>query len=178
MNIGRDKWFISDTHFFHTNILKFVNDKKERIRPFNSLEDMHELIIENWNRCVRPQDFIYHLGDVTFQYHKPFQELMHRLNGHKRLIVGNHDKLKQEGLLKHFDKVELWKGFKEFDFTCSHFPLMLGSLRDGNFNVHGHMHQNRMKDPHYISVCVEIRNYTPVHMDEILEEIKECKSIL
>lgn len=168
-----EKWFIADTHFFHANILKFTGSDGKRIRPFNSIPEMHEIIIENWNNVVKPNDYVYHLGDVTFQYHKPFNELMYRLNGDKRLIVGNHDKLKQEGLLKHFVKVDLWKGFKEANFTASHIPLRLDALRDGAFNVHGHTHQNIMDDKHYINVCVETRNYTPVHLDTIISEINK-----
>ncbi len=169
-----DKWFISDTHFFHTNMLKFVDDQGHRIRPFNSLEEQHELMAERWNKVVKDNDYVYHLGDVTFQYHKPFQELMWRLKGDKRLIVGNHDKLKQEGLLKHFSKVMLWHGFREENFTATHIPLRLDSLRDGKFNVHGHTHQHCLEDPHYINVSVEVRDYTPVHMDTILKEIKDA----
>ena len=168
-----EKWFISDTHFFHANILKFVGNNGLRIRPFNSLDEMHETIVDNWNSVVKPYDYVYHLGDVTFQYHKPFQELMYRLNGDKRLIVGNHDKLKQEGLMKHFAKVDLWKGFKEANFTASHMPLRLEGLRDGAFNVHGHTHQNNMADKHYINVSVEVRQYTPVHLDTIISEINQ-----
>lgn len=173
-----NKWFISDTHFFHANILKFVDDKGHRIRPFNSLEEMHETMVERWNGLIKDNDFVYHLGDVTFQYHRPFQELMYRLKGDKRLIVGNHDKLKQEGLLKHFSKVMFWHGFKEEDFTATHFPMLLGSLRDGHFNVHGHIHQSHMEDLHYINVSVEVRNYFPVNIDTIVEEIKTANRFL
>lgn len=170
-----EKWFIADTHFFHANVLKFTDKDGKRIRPFSSIDEMHEIIIENWNKVVKPNDYVYHLGDVTFQYDKPFQELMYRLNGDKRLIVGNHDKLKQEGLLKHFCKVDLWKGFKEGNFTASHIPMRLDGLRDGAFNVHGHTHQNIMEDKHYINVCVETRDYRPVHLDTILDEIRNSK---
>ncbi len=169
-----EKWFISDHHFFHTNMLKFVDDKGHRIRPFNSLEEQHEMMVERWNSVVKDNDYVYHLGDVTFQYHRPFQELMYRLKGDKRLIVGNHDKLKQEGLMKHFSKVMLWHGFKEGNFTAVHIPLMLSSLRDGKFCVHGHTHQHCLEDPHYINVSVEVRDYTPVHIDTILKEIKDA----
>lgn len=166
------KWFISDTHFFHTNILKFINDQGKRIRQFNSLEEMHELMIERWNSVVSDNDYVYHLGDVTFQYHGPFNNLMHRLKGKKRLIVGNHDKIWNKALITNFEKVDLWKGFHEFNFTASHMPLRLDGLRDGNFCVHGHTHQNKLSDPHYINVCVETRDYTPVSLDTIIEEIK------
>lgn len=166
-----EKWFISDTHFFHTNILKFMDDGIRLRHEFQSIDEMHERIVKNWNAVVGVNDYVYHLGDVTFQYHKPFQELMWSLKGCKRLIVGNHDKLKQEGLTKHFQKIELWKGFKEHNFTCTHIPLRLDSLRDGKFNVHGHTHRNMMDDPHYINVCVEPRDYKPVHLETILAEI-------
>jgi len=168
-----DKWFISDTHFFHANILKFTGDDGKRIRPFNSLDEMHEIMIQNWNSLVDDNDYVYHLGDVTFQYHGPFNNLMSRLKGKKRLIIGNHDKLMNPNLFRWFEKAELWKGFKEYNFTATHIPLRLESLRDGAFCVHGHIHQNIMEDPHYINVCVEQRNYTPVHIDEIGAEIKK-----
>jgi calcineurin-like phosphoesterase family protein len=167
-----EKFFIGCTHFFHTNILKFVDDKGKRIRePFQSIQEMHEYMVEKWNSVVKPQDYVYHLGDVTFQYHSAFNELMHRLNGRKRLIVGNHDKIWNPNLMMHFEKADLWKGFKEANFTASHMPLRLEGLRDGAFNVHAHIHQNKMVDSHYINVCVEVRDYTPVHLDQIKKEI-------
>lgn len=166
-----EKFFISDTHFFHANILKFTGEDGKRIRPFNSLEEMHEYMIEKWNSVVKDNDNVYHLGDVTFQYHRGFNELMSRLKGRKRLILGNHDKIKGTNLMDWFEKLDLWKGFKEFNFTASHMPLRLGSFRDGAVNVHGHTHQNMVEGP-YINVSVEVRDYTPVHIDEIGEEIK------
>jgi calcineurin-like phosphoesterase family protein len=82
--------------------------------------------------------------------------------------------MKGTKLFDYFEKVDLWKGFKEYDFTMSHIPLRLDSLRNGRFNVHGHTHQNSMPDSHYINVCVEVRNYTPVHLDTILAEIAKA----
>lgn len=169
-----EKYFISDTHFFHTNIIKFVDDAGKRIRNWDTLEDMHEYMIKKWNSVVKDSDYVYHLGDVTFQYHGAFNNLMSRLKGHKRLIVGNHDKIWNPSLMMHFEKVDLWKGFKEHNFTASHIPLMLQSLRDGAYNVHGHVHQNSLNNPNYINVSVEVRDYTPVHIDEIGMEIKNA----
>lgn len=169
-----DKWFISDTHFFHTNILKFTGDGGKLIRPFSSIEEMHEIMVASWNGVVRDNDYVYHLGDVTFRYGKEFNELMSRLKGRKRLILGNHDRVKGTDLLKWFEKLDLWKGFKEHNFTASHIPLRLESLRDGAFNVHGHIHQNNSPTPNHINVSVEVRQYTPVNIDEIGEEIKRA----
>lgn len=173
-----EKWFISDTHFFHENILKFFKDEeqKEKLRPFVSISEMHETIIEKWNKLIKPNDYVYHLGDVTFKYDRSFIDLMFRLNGRKRMCVGNHDRLgfqHMQAYTKVFEKIAFWKGFKEYNFTATHFPLRLDSLRDGKFCVHGHTHHNLMKEPNYINVCVETRDYTPVHLETILKEIKE-----
>lgn len=170
-----DKWFIADTHFFHTSMLKFVDDQGHRIRPFASLDEMHELMVQNWNGLVKDNDYVYHLGDVTFQYHGGFNNLMSRLKGKKRLIVGNHDKIWNPNLMRWFEKAELWKGFKEDNFTATHFPHRLESLRDGVYNVHGHIHQNHMEDPRYINVGVEVRDYFPVNIDTIRAEIKSAE---
>lgn len=145
------------------------------MRPFTSNDEMHEYMVEKWNSVVKENDNVYHLGDVTFAYHYSFKELMGRLKGRKRLILGNHDKIKGTCLMDYFEKVELWKGFhfkdKRPSFTASHMPLRLESLRDGGFNVHGHTHNSSLDDPHYINVSVEVRDYTPVHLDQIHAEM-------
>lgn len=172
-----DIWFISDHHFFHDNILKFTDNEGNRIRPqFSSVDEMNWTMVERWNEVVKPQDKVWHLGDVAFKTTdraKELDYLLSRLNGHKRMLVGNHDNIKSPILHRRFDKIELWKGFKEHRFTCSHIPLRLDSLRDGEVCVHGHIHQNMMKDPGYINVCVEVRDYTPVHMDTIIAEVRK-----
>lgn len=173
-----DKWAISDTHLFHANMLKFVDDKGHRIRKFESLEEMHETIIDRWNGLVKDQDYVYHLGDVTFQYHAGFNNVMSRLKGRKRLVHGNHDKIWNPNLMRWFEKCELWRGFKEHNFTMSHMPLREGGFRDGEFNVHGHLHQHVLEDLHYINVSVEQTDYYPVSFDEIIEDINERHKLL
>jgi len=173
-----EQWFISDTHFFHANMLKFTDNEGKVIRPFASLSEMHEYIVKKWNSVIGPNDYVYHLGDVYFKkgmrYSSQILELFSSLNGKKRLILGNHDHINsQSPLLFIFDKIMLWHGFKEHDFTAVHIPLPLHQLRDGSCCVHGHTHQNKLSDPHYINVCVETRDYTPVHIEQIRKEIKD-----
>lgn len=167
-----EKWFISDTHFFHENIIQYCG------RPFANAELMNENMVNNWNSVVNHNDYVYHLGDVACGYggdERALAELLFSLNGRKRLIVGNHDHLKSPALHKAFEKIELWKGFKEEDFTCIHIPIELGSLRDGTFCVHGHLHNNLKENSHYINVCVEHTDFTPINLDTIRNRIKEIK---
>lgn len=169
-----DKWFVSDTHFFHENIIQYCG------RPFKDAEFMNEMLIENWNKVVKPQDKIYHLGDVACGYggdDKVLGNLLRRLNGKKRLVLGNHDNAKSVALQTHFEKIEMWVGFHNEGFTCTHVPYILHHLRDGVFNVHGHVHNNSLNNPHYFNVCVECIDYTPVSMDVILDKIKKAPRI-
>lgn len=68
-------FFTADTHFGHNNIIKYVN------RPFNSVEEMDEQLISNWNSKVTHEDTIYHLGDFAFS--KTPEKYFYRLNGKK-----------------------------------------------------------------------------------------------
>lgn len=179
-----DKWVWSDQHLFHDNTWAlFKKADGYPLRPFKSTLEMHTTMLLNHNNVVKDGDYVYWVGDVTLKYHKEFRELMSQFKGKKRLILGNHDKIKGTNLLDWFEKVELWKGFADKDvdgcgFTMSHIPLRLDSLRDGAFNVHGHTHANILADPHYINVCVENWDYTPIHFDTIFEIIRDRKKDL
>lgn len=164
-------FFTSDTHFFHNNFLKFKDDNDQLIRPFSSVEEMNELMVERWNSVVRDGDKIYHLGDVTFDYGEDFRLLMSRLRGGKRLILGNHDMIKGTNLISFFKKVGLWRLFKDENFVCSHIPLRPDQMRKVAFNVHGHIHERTMTEPQYVNVCVEQTDYTPVSLDQIKDKI-------
>lgn len=165
---------IIDHHFLHPAILRFTDSSGNRIRPdFDTLEQMHEDMIEKHNSVVKVQDKVYFLGDVTFKVNSEFNNIMSRLNGHKRLIVGNHDRIKGTDLIRWFEKVELWKIFKEHRFICSHLPMRKDQFRYKVVaNVHGHLHQNVINEPEYINVCCEILKNKPIHLEEIKNIIK------
>lgn len=167
-------WFTSDSHFGHANFLTFRDHNDHPVRPFTSVEEMDEHMIERWNSVVRDGDKVYHLGDVCFDKSK-FADTMSRLKGSKRLVLGNHDDLKRFDMLPYFKKVQLWRIFTEHDFVCSHVPLAREQFRKVTFNLHGHIHQKPEPSPNHICVCVERTNYTPVHLDEVLAEIAKRK---
>jgi calcineurin-like phosphoesterase family protein len=170
-----DIWFISDTHFFHDNILKFKDNDDKIIRDFSDVTEMNERMVEKWNARVKPQDKVYHLGDVLLGVKRQDEAtaLLRRLNGHKRLMLGNHDHIEQPAY-QAFERIELWTGgkFKQYGFVACHSPLRYDQMRDGELNVHGHIHQNLIDDPRYMNVCVEHTGYAPVHIDEIIARRK------
>lgn len=168
MSPTRNIFVISDTHFNHTNILRFKDDKQNYFRGdnFASVEEMNETMVDNWNKTVKDQDIVYHLGDVYMTNGAGAYEILSRLKGRKRLLLGNHDNGRDQTLHRHFQKISLWRDFKDFGLLLTHVPVHPGNLR-GSRNVHGHIHQNASPDDRYVNVCVEWTNYTPVSLEDL-----------
>lgn len=177
-------FFISDTHFGHANMLTFINYDGTRMRPFSSVEECDELMIENWNKVVKPTDRIFHLGDVVYKC-KNRDEIMQRLNGEKILIKGNHDKDQLGWYMKYFKDI---RGTHHIDgnYLLGHFPIHPDSKGRFVRQLHGHIHaQTVMKsslvhcgfvrepDPWYRNCCVEVNNYAPVPFELIKEETEK-----
>ena len=160
-------FLISDTHFGHTNCYSFLNYDGTKMRPWDSDEEADEYMIEQWNSIVRPNDKIYHLGDVVFQNAKG-DSILPRLNGKKCLIKGNHDKFKPSWYLKYFYDI---RGCHNLDnYILSHIPVHLDSKGRFKRNIHGHVHSNSINDLWYRNVCVEVNGYKPVPFEEIQKE--------
>lgn len=172
---------ISDTHFGHEKCLTFKDKKGELIRPeFSCVEEMDETIIDNWNKTVKPEDKVYHLGDFSFGGKHNIKKYSERLNGHKRLILGNHD-YEAKDYVNHFEKVMSWRHLGKFDmpvYLC-HFPLRSEAYdyRDDRrgINIHGHLHEKQLNGnpPTHVNVCVEQIRYTPITIEEIISRIKK-----
>jgi len=165
-------WIVSDTHFGHANILKFVDKDGSLIRGarFSSLEEMDEHLVDQWNSVVKDGDKVYHLGDVYFgQGHR----VLHRLKGQKRLILGNHDNGKDQNLIQHFGRIQVWRMFPEHNMLFTHVPVHPNSLEyQVKWNIHGHLHQHLVDDTRYYNVSVEQINYTPIHIEDIKAQMQ------
>lgn len=165
-----DIWVTSDTHFGHENILNFKDSVGNPVRDFSSVEDMDETMVSRWNQVVKKGDKVYHLGDVFFGSKDRFKSLWPRLNGSKRLVVGNHDDIKFLSSGGFFQKIMMWRVFTEFGLILTHTPQHQSALtgkRTSLINVHGHIHQNLSPEGPYKCVCVEQTNYTPVHIESL-----------
>jgi calcineurin-like phosphoesterase family protein len=151
-------YFISDTHFSHENIIGYA------ARPFASVEEMDETMVDRWNAVVKPSDHIYHLGDVAMK--KPHLAIIKRLNGKKRLIMGNHDIFDYSDYIKAgFQKVMGMRVLNNILFT--HVPVHPYSMGRFRGNAHGHIHQAATYDGQYINLSVEAVDYTPVTLEDV-----------
>lgn len=169
----RDVWFTSDTHFNHRAMVEALPGE-EPYRPFDNVDQMNAELIEGWNSCVKPEDTIFHVGDVVFQP-SISEHLLGHLQGKKKLLaLGNHDKITAKSYLQnYFQSIELWYVNGKDTFTVAHIPLPLHTLRDNSIlQVHGHNHRGREKNPQYMNVCVENWGYKPVHLDEVLKRVR------
>lgn len=165
-------WLTSDTHFSHSNILGFKREDGSPLRPgFANADEMDECIIERWNSVVKPEDKVYHLGDVAF---KDGLKLVAKLNGTKVLIKGNHDQAKLSAYAKLFKDV---RGTHKLDnLLLSHVPIHPSQIARFKMCVHGHLHDKEVLchsgrvDGRYYSVCVERHNYYPVALEQVIAE--------
>jgi len=156
----RDIWVISDTHFNHTNIIKYCN------RPFDNADKMNSCLIEQWNSVVKDGDIVYHLGDVYIT--GQFDHIGAALKGKKRLILGNHDTGKDQSLLRHFQNIMMWRMFPEFGLLLTHVPVHPSTLQDKcPVNIHGHIHNKPSYSKQYVNVSVEMINYRPINIEEL-----------
>jgi len=174
-------FFTSDTHFSHGNILKYCN------RPFKDWKEMDETLIMNWNAVVRPEDTIYHLGDVGFTDEEKLYRILKRLNGKIHLIWGNHDKvIRKSNLLRsRFESTsELKKVYIQdeshskgrYEITLCHFAMRVwDKSHHGSLHLFGHSHGTLPDDPNALSLDVGVDNWNfmPVSLDEINQKMKK-----
>jgi calcineurin-like phosphoesterase family protein len=165
-------FFTSDLHFWHNNVIGFCN------RPFDSVEHMNKVLIENWNMVVGKEDHIWVLGDFSFGTYQQTEEILSQLNGIKHLIVGNHDrkgraeKLFNRDWEKWFVEKHDYFRFKHTlgKFVLCHFPL--ASWERGYINLHGHIHSvPDTYKPKWMQwdVGVDLNNYTPILLEDVIK---------
>jgi len=175
-------FLVSDTHFGHAGVCRFMrNDGVTKLRPWDNPEEMDEEMVKRWNETVRPNDKVYHLGDVVIN--RKALSIMHRLNGDKVLIRGNHDIFRDEEYRQHFREIRAYHVMN--GMILSHIPIHTDSIGRFGTNIHGHLHANRVMyqptwriddttiDPRYHCVCVEQTDYRPILFEDVIKRIKD-----
>ena len=180
-------FLVSDTHFGHEKTCTvFKRADGSPLRPFNSAEEMDEAMVKAWNDRVRPNDKVYHLGDVVIN--RRALPILDRLNGDKVLIRGNHDIFKDEDYTPYFRSL---RGYHVMNgLILSHIPIHSESLGRFGTNIHGHLHADRVMRPvrtleefvthgcktiddRYHCVCVEqLPDFAPILFEDVVARIQ------
>lgn len=167
-------FFTSDLHFYHKNIIKFCN------RPFSSIEEMNQKLIDNWNSVVTDKDIVYVLGDFSFSNYDDTLNVFKKLNGcQKFLISGNHDKKDTKSMPWAFVKDAYELKVDGQYYYLSHYPhLSWNKSYHGSYHLYGHVHSNGNRWGSGLSsdVGVDNWNYTPVSIDTINKLMFEIKT--
>lgn len=166
-------YFTSDTHWFHANIVKHCH------RPFDSVAEMNEVLIQAWNDKVPKNGVVFHCGDLSFGRPEDTVKIMNRLNGTKYLIKGNHDKNFNNKLKKCFGWIKEKYVLKLDDgnrIVLSHCPFLTwdGSHR-GTYHVHGHCHGTlKLEKTTRMDVGVDTReDFAPYSYQEVIDILSQ-----
>lgn len=181
-------YFIADTHFGHKNIVKYTG------RPSNYIG----LIMVGWRKTVKPEDTIYHLGDVSFLNKEKTSKIMKLLPGKKFLLRGNHDHYhgKQWFLTVGFEDIIastfVYKEGLTIVIVLTHAPLSMEKQKELVtrypkkiiVNIHGHIHEKNADDFYeklanvvFYNISVEQINMTPITLEEIFIQLYTQKKL-
>lgn len=170
-------YFIADTHFGDKRIMNLEN------RPFKTVDDMDNYIINRWNEEIDDLDTVYVLGDFTaYMEEEKVKGILSQLKGFKVLVMGNHDEifLPKKWQELGFDLVMPYPIIVENFFILSHEPMYVN--KNGAYaNIFGHVHGNpNYKSFSELGACVSCEriNYTPISFDNVVcgmdnEQVKE-----
>lgn len=163
-------WFSSDQHHRHKNIIQYCN------RPYSSVEEMTEGLIENHNKLVKPNDTFYHIGDFAFSGAKQIHEILGRMNGKKIFIEGNHDNPKHfVGVVEDF-RTEFFGKVGPLTVHMYHFPMISWNASShGSVHLHGHVHSAPGSDnPTKLrfDVGVDAQRMLPLSLDDLLVQVE------
>ncbi|MBU0459462.1 MAG: 2'-5' RNA ligase family protein [Nanoarchaeota archaeon] len=158
---------IGDLHLDHTNIIKYCK------RPFNSTKEMNDTLVKNWNRTVKKNDVVLFLGDLAFgKGSRKTDYWLKKLNGNIIFVRGNHDKSNE---IDFYESVMVRYGGHRLFVT--HDPRDIPAKWDG-WSICGHHHNNKPdefplinKKTKRINVGVELIDYKPILIDDLIKEI-------
>lgn len=156
-------FFTSDLHLNHFNVIRFCN------RPFNSLEEMNSVLIENWNKKVKSSDTVYVLGDFIFMGNSfSVRNILQQLNGKKILIIGDHDKPTKN--IKELEQHQYYF-YKNKDIMIALFHWCIRNWQRSHYNswhLYGHSHGRLSPIGKSWDVGVDNNKFEPLSLDEII----------
>lgn len=196
--LHRRKFFTADTHFGHANIIRYARRpwidwktdvKFEPVEPGGEpveqwvskdvanrrKKEMDEELILNWNRVIKPDDLVYHVGDFCWgEEDAEFRRYFERLNGDIIFIKGNHDELAWKNCAAF---LEAYDSYLEIEInkqaiTLCHYALRVWNASHyGSWHLYGHSHGTLPSDPGSLSfdVGIDSHGYKPISFDRVAE---------
>jgi calcineurin-like phosphoesterase family protein len=166
-------FFTSDTHFGHKGVLAMSG------RPFATIEEHDELLVQSWNGVVGPRDEVWHLGDFAMgATPERCQAIFRRLRGRKILVRGNHDKKRTLDLPWHSQHIVATPKIAGKRLVLSHYPMRawMGAFR-GSLHLFGHTHGKLPDTNRSCDVGVDRWSYRPVTLAEIRERLDATPTV-
>lgn len=163
-------YLISDLHLDHDNIIEYCN------RPFDSVEEMNDALVEHWNAAVDPADEVLYGGDLTIrQSAAALLDWLEQLNGEIVFLLGNHDGT----VLDELDGVDFVEEVRfehrGVPFHAVHDPADAPSNPTG-WVLHGHHHNNWPErfpfvdhGSRRVNFSVELLEYKPLATDRLVD---------
>jgi calcineurin-like phosphoesterase family protein len=165
-------YFTSDHHIGHAAARSFYR------RPFVSVAEMDQVLVDRWNAVVEPEDEVWHLGDFAVrQSPTRVSRLLEMLHGRKHLIVGNNDDAAVTACAG-------WQSVQPYaeitvdgtGLVLCHYPFRTWRNMDkGAINLHGHSHGKLKSLPRQFDVGVDVWNFRPVVLAEIIGKTKALR---
>lgn len=176
--------YSSDTHYFHKNIIGYSGRPFRKLDGQPDVESMNEELIRRHNAVVAPDDIFVHIGDFALGKSYEGESVVKRLNGYKVIVIGNHDRSPKSLLSWGFDEVhkqlDLIDGGRKLFLrhappkeaytgdhtgkTAQHFGY------EADYFLHGHVHKLWKRRGPFINVGVDVRDFYPRTLDELLAE--------
>ena len=176
------QFYIGDTHFGHASIISLCQ------RPFASIEEHDEALIDNWNRTVGQDDIVWMLGDFSYKGQpKLIRRLFERLNGaQKHLVYGNHDHRGSDPRSVTSTMQLPWTSQGHYAETvdssvrivmCHYGMRVWPGMHRGALHFFGHSHTRLTGTRQCIDVGVDNFNYMPVDLQTIRARLAKLPAL-
>jgi calcineurin-like phosphoesterase family protein len=164
-------YFTSDMHLGHKRIIELSK------RPFSTLEEMDQTIIDRYNSVVKKGDTVYDLGDFSFTNPKKYLD---RFNVPSIRIKGSHDyDIKEPRMLVIKPKDLVDEYGSPLIITLCHYAMRSWEISHyGSWHLYGHHHG--LLEPYGMSfdVGVDCWNFYPVSLEQVKEKMATLKPIV
>jgi len=156
-------YFTSDEHYGHENVIKYCN------RPFATVEEMDDTIINNHNSVVNDDDIVIHAGDFTLKMDAA--QYTRRLKGNHVFLKGSHDYwMKEERFL------QVWEHKFEavpYVVVCHYAMRVWPRHHHGAIMLYGHSHGVLPPLPGQWDIGVDNNKFFPISLNQVIEKINK-----